>query len=101
MSRNRSPAATMRAHLGLPSDNQAQREPPFEGDSCETANQPPTKVIGRLIRLKEVQHRVGLGRSTIYRWMAAGSFPKPMKLGQRSVGWIEHEIDNWLGSRRR
>ena len=25
--------------------------------------------VTRLIRLPEVQHRVGLGRSTIYRWM--------------------------------
>ena len=33
---------------------------------------PEPKRVTRLIRLKEVQHRVGLGRSTIYRWMAEG-----------------------------
>ena len=61
----------------------------------------PAREIKRLIRLKEVQHRVGVGRSTIYRWMADGSFPKPVQLGKRSVGWIEHEIEDWLRSRSR
>ena len=61
----------------------------------------PAREIKRLIRLKEVQHRVGVGRSTVYRWMADGSFPKPVQLGKRSVGWIEHEIDNWMRSRSR
>jgi len=37
--------------------------------------QPPTRII----RLKEVRNSVGLGRSTIYRWMAQGSFPKPVR----------------------
>lgn len=61
----------------------------------------PAREIKRLIRRQEVQHRVGVGRSTIYRWMADGSFPKPVQLGKRSVGWIEHEIDDWLRSRSR
>ena len=53
----------------------------------------------RLIRLKEVQHRVGLGRSTIYRWMAEGKFPKPVQLGGYSVAWAEDEIENWITER--
>lgn len=101
MSRNRSPAATMRAHLDPSSDNQAQRELPFEAVPLQTRSDEPREAIGRLIRLKEVQHRVGLSRSTIYRFMAEGTFPKPVHLGQRSVGWIEHEIDDWLRSRSR
>lgn len=50
----------------------------------------------RLIRLKEVQHRVGLGRSTIYRWMAEGNFPKPVQLGGYAVAWTEEAIDDWI-----
>ena len=61
----------------------------------------PAREIKRLIRLREVQHRVGVGRSTIYRWMADGIFPQPVQLGKRSVGWIEQEIDDWLRSRSR
>ena len=55
--------------------------------------------IKRVLRLKEVRHKTGLGRSTIYRWMDEGKFPKPVRLGARSVAWIEHEIDEWLMSR--
>jgi len=41
--------------------------------------------VTRLIRIKEVQHRVGLGRSTIYRWMAEGKFPRAVQLGGSTV----------------
>ena len=58
-----------------------------------------TRRVTRLIRLPEVQHRVGLGRSTIYRWMAEGKFPKPVQLGGYSVAWAEDEIDNWIAVR--
>lgn len=57
--------------------------------------QPPT----RLIRLKEVQNRVGLGRSTIYRWMAEGNFPKPVRLGGHAVAWVLDDIDRWVSKR--
>lgn len=52
--------------------------------------------VTRLIRLKEVQHRVGLGRSTIYRWMAEGKFPRPVQLGGYAVAWAEDEIEIWI-----
>lgn len=55
--------------------------------------------VTRLIRLPEVQHRVGLGRSTIYRWMAEGRFPKPVQLGGYAVAWTEHEITEWITGR--
>jgi len=51
----------------------------------------------RVIRLGEVEYRTGLARSTIYRRIAEGEFPKPIPLGScRIVGWLESEIDNWL-----
>ena len=53
----------------------------------------------RLIRIKEVQYRTGLGRSTIYRWMAQGRFPKSKKLGRHSVAWLQDEIETWVVSR--
>lgn len=54
--------------------------------------------VTRLLRLPEVQHRVGLGRSTIYRWMNEGKFPKPVQLGGHSVAWLQDEIDNWISA---
>ncbi|TKW72106.1 MAG: AlpA family transcriptional regulator, partial [Bradyrhizobium icense] len=49
--------------------------------------------------LPEVKHRVGLGRSTIYRWMAEGRFPKPVQLGGYVVAWPEDEIEHWISAR--
>lgn len=55
------------------------------------------RPVTRLIRLAEVKHRVGLSRSTIYRWMAEGRFPKPVRLGNYIVAWEEQVIDDWIG----
>lgn len=52
----------------------------------------------RLIRLKEVQHRVGLSRSTIYKRMSEGRFPKSRSIGPKCAVWIEAEIDDWVVS---
>ena len=58
-----------------------------------------TRRVTRLIRLPEVRHRVGLGRSTIYRWMAEGKFPKPVQLGGYAVAWAEDEVEAWISDR--
>jgi len=57
------------------------------------------RQVTRLIRLPEVKHRVGLGRSTIYRWMAEGRFPKPVHLGRYVVAWAENDIEEWIATR--
>ena len=67
----------------------------------DPVNSPEPKRVTRLIRLKEVQHRVGLGRSTIYRWMAEGKFPKPIQLGGYAVAWAQEDIDGWIATRLR
>lgn len=65
----------------------------------EIQSSPAPRRVTRLIRLKEVQHRVGLGRSTIYRWMAEGKFPKPIQLGGYTVAWAQEDIDGWIATR--
>lgn len=49
-----------------------------------------------ILRLPAVKTVTGLSRSTIYLRIAEGSFPKPVNLGQRAVGWIEAEVQQWL-----
>jgi prophage regulatory protein len=49
----------------------------------------------RLIRIKEVMHRTGLGRSTIYKFMKLGKFPKQVPIGGLAA-WNEIEIDGWI-----
>lgn len=53
----------------------------------------------RIIRLKEVIDSTGLARSTIYKYIAEGTFPKPVSLGDRCVGWVESEIHDWILAR--
>ena len=63
----------------------------------------------RLIRLPEVLSRTGYGRTSIYRKMEEGTFPRSVKLGgppidpnafdSRAVAWIEDEVDQWVESR--
>lgn len=65
----------------------------------EIQSSPAPRRVTRLIRLKEVQYRVGLGRSTIYRWMAEGKFPKPIQLGGYTVAWAQEDIDAWICNR--
>ncbi|MCF8081810.1 MAG: AlpA family transcriptional regulator [Deltaproteobacteria bacterium] len=55
----------------------------------------------KFLRRPEVEERTGLSRSTIYLRIKEGTFPAPVKLGARSVGWIEHEISNWSEARMR
>ena len=62
-----------------------------------------------LIRLNEVLSRTGYGRTSIYRKMDEGTFPKCLKLGSpikdptqfdcRAIAWIEDEVDQWVESR--
>ena len=63
----------------------------------------------RFIRLNEVISRTGYGRTSIYRKMEDGSFPRSLKLGgppkdpnefdSRAIAWIENEVDQWIESR--
>lgn len=70
------------------------------GEQLEEEATEPRQVT-RLIRLKEVQHRVGLGRSTIYRWINEGKFPKPVQLGGYAVAWAELDVDAWIEAQLR
>ena len=53
----------------------------------------------QILRRPEVERRTGFGRSAIYAGIAAGTFPAPIKLSVRSVGWLEADILGWITSR--
>jgi len=52
-----------------------------------------------ILRLAEVQKRIGLCRSRIYQLIEAGKFPKQIKLSERASGWLESEINEWIEER--
>jgi prophage regulatory protein len=53
----------------------------------------------RILRRTEVEQVTGLPRATIYDKISRGLFPRPIKLGERSVGWLEREIVVWQRAR--
>lgn len=55
----------------------------------------------RILRLKELKSKTGLGSTTIYDMVAKGTFPAQVQLSPGTSGWFEHEIDEWLDSRPR
>lgn len=58
----------------------------------------------KIIRMRQLVLRIGLGRSTIYERINKKSprydtsFPRPVKIGGGAVGWIESEVDEWIKS---
>ena len=53
----------------------------------------------KILRLPEVVTRTGLSRSTIYLKLSANDFPQSIKLGERSIGFIEAEVESWINER--
>lgn len=66
-----------------------------------------TKLVSTIDRLSKVKTETGLSRSAIYARLDPKSpqydpsFPRPVSLGARAVGWYSHEIDEWLANRPR
>ncbi|MDB3929775.1 AlpA family transcriptional regulator [Paracoccaceae bacterium] len=52
-----------------------------------------------ILRRQEVERRCGVARSTIYQWMCKGQFPRRVHLGQRAVGWLASDIEQWIKQR--
>ncbi|MDB5711581.1 MAG: AlpA family transcriptional regulator [Sphingomonas bacterium] len=50
----------------------------------------------RILRLKTVLQRTGLSRSTMYRKMQNGTFPKNVQISTRCTGWRESAVDDWM-----
>lgn len=56
----------------------------------------------KILRIKQLSEKLGIGCSTIYDWLNPGSprydptFPKSVKLGLSSKGWLSNMVDDWL-----
>ena len=56
-------------------------------------------MLEKHYRLPAVEEIIGLKRSSIYELIAAGEFPRPVKLSARAVAWRESDIATWMESR--
>ncbi len=50
----------------------------------------------RMLRNAEVCQVVGTSRSTLWRWVTEGEFPKARQMGKGSVGWLSSEVEQWI-----
>jgi prophage regulatory protein len=57
---------------------------------------PAMKQDEKIIRLKTVLARTGLSRSTVYRMVANGSFPRQRRIGIQATGWYQSEVEEWI-----
>jgi prophage regulatory protein len=53
----------------------------------------------KINRLPAVKEQTGLSRSSIYLRMSKGEFPQSISLGDRAIGWLESDIEQWLDER--
>jgi prophage regulatory protein len=53
-----------------------------------------------ILRRGDLKPATGLSPSTIYKMIASGEFPPPVKLGLKAVGWLKSDVDAWLAGRR-
>ena len=56
--------------------------------------------LNKVIKLNEVKHLTTLSTASIYRQIKDNSFPKQIKLGERSSAWFYEEIIQWLEDKR-
>lgn len=59
----------------------------------------PVPPTAQLLRLPAVIERTGLSRSSIYRAIAVGTFPKSVPLGEHAIGFLAADIDRWIAAR--
>jgi prophage regulatory protein len=59
-----------------------------------------SKNLDRILREPEVQRTTGLSRTTRWRGVKAGTFPKPVKLTASTIGWYQTDVAHWLAERR-
>jgi len=53
-------------------------------------------VSKRILRVRKVEEKTGLKKSSIYAMVKDGRFPEQIKLGPRASGWVEEEVDAWI-----
>jgi prophage regulatory protein len=58
-----------------------------------------TDNLDRMLKLRDVRAITGLASSTVYDGMAAGWFPRNVRLSPKRVGWRESEIRQYLADR--
>jgi len=52
----------------------------------------------KLVRIRDLQTLVGMKKSSIYKLMKSGEFPRPVKISERCVAWKVDDLNDWIAS---
>jgi prophage regulatory protein len=58
------------------------------------------QLIDRILRPREVARITGLSRTTIWRGVNAGTFPRPVRITSSTIGWCQTDVADWLAKLR-
>lgn len=53
----------------------------------------------QLLTVEQLEDKLSLSKATIYRWLGAGQFPRPIKVGNHATRWLSSEVDEWIACR--
>ena len=82
----------------------AKPAPPPRAARTSPAAEPPARrdlSDSQLLNRRQVAQRLQIPASSMYAAISAGDFPRPIRVGSRSVRWFAREIDAWVESRPR
>jgi prophage regulatory protein len=68
----------------------------MSGETLVMRSFPVRVAQRRLLRLKQVLEVTGFTRSTLYRKIGNGTFPRPVHIGDRAVAWRESDVERWM-----
>ena len=55
--------------------------------------------MDKLLRMNDLVRELSISRSTLWRWVAVGKFPRPINVGPHTTAWRESDIQGWIESR--
>jgi prophage regulatory protein len=72
---------------------------PHETERATTHRDFRPEASLRIVRERECREMTGLSRPQRWRLERVGKFPKRLSLSEKSIGWLEHEIQSWIRAR--
>lgn len=71
----------------------------YVDSSNQTTQSQPIQVQARLLKLDEVRALTKMSKASIYDKIKKNEFPKQIKVGDRSVCWVESEVVSWINEK--
>ena len=56
-------------------------------------------TVKHLLSKRAVLQQIPISSATSARRVAAGAFPRQVRIGKRRVAWVQSEVSDWLAAR--